>query len=162
MSAGPVAVMLDDVRKRNWRQIVGHDGYFLVLLHLFTVEQGGQNRHVQSGFGAQWASDAAPSPMAGPLEFEDSTMRSLAPGAEALVRVYPLQPAQWSEIEPGTDLNLCKNWPRPLGVGRVVERVDVPRHFVPLRVPDLPVGTESVMLRRKPTLLERFRFWRGH
>lgn len=153
--------MLDVVRKRNWREIIGHDGYFLVLLHLFTAEEGGQNRHVQAGFGANWASDATPGPMPGPLEFEDESMRSLAPGAEALVRVYPIQPAQWVEIEPGMEVNFCKNWPRSLGVGRVLERVGVPRGFVPLRVPDPTAGTASVMLRRKPTLRERFRFWRG-
>jgi len=45
--------------------------------------------------------------MPGPLEFEDDSMRSLAPGAEALVRVYPLQPAQWVEVEPGMQVNLC-------------------------------------------------------
>jgi len=99
--------------------------------------------------------------MPGPLEFEDDSMRSLAPGAEALVRVYPLQPAQWVEIERGMEVHLCKNWPRPLGVGRVLERVRVPRSFVPLRVPDPPAGTASVMLRRKPTFRERIRSWRG-
>lgn len=153
--------MLGSVGSRGWREIIGHDGYFHVLLHLFTVEEGGQNRHVQSGFRANWTADRTRGPMSGPLEFEDETRRSLAPGTDAVVRVYPLQPAQWAEIESGMEVSLCKNWPRALGQGQVIERVRVPRRFVPLRVPDLPAGTASAMLRRQPTLRERLRSLRG-
>jgi hypothetical protein len=34
------------VRMSSWPEAIQHDGYFVVRLHVFTVEEGGQNRHV--------------------------------------------------------------------------------------------------------------------
>lgn len=142
----------------DWREIIGHEGYFVVRLRLFTVEEGGQDRHLQSGFRAMWAADGIPHAMDGPIELADPGSRSVAPGHEATVHVHPLQPLAWVDVEPGMHLRLCKNWPRALGEGVVLERVGVPRKLVPLRIPEPPPGRAAVaVLHRRPTLVERVR-----
>jgi len=50
-------------------------------VRLFTVEEGGQGRHLQSGFRATWWADGTPHPMAGPIVLAEPGRRSVAPGA---------------------------------------------------------------------------------
>lgn len=141
----------------GWREIIGHDGYFVVHLRVYDVAEGGQRRHRQSGFRATWWADGIPHPMAGPIVLTEPGRRSVAPGSEAIVHVHPLQPAAWIDVDPGTHLRFGKRWPRALGEGHVLERVRVPRREVPLRLPSLPPGRAAAVLRRAPTLGERLR-----
>lgn len=151
--------MLVGVGSGDWRQTIGHDGYFVVRLRLFTVEEGGQDRHIQSGFRATWAADDIPHAMDGPIDLADDTARSIAPGREAVVHVHPLQPLAWVDVAPGMHLRLCRNWPRALGEGVVLERVRVPQKLVPLRIPEpLPGRAAVAVLHRRPTLGERVRW----
>lgn len=145
------------MREGDWRDVIGHDGYFVVELHLFTVEEGGQRRHVQSGFRARWTAPGMPHLLEGPLLLAEPGRRSVAPGADAIVHVRPMQPAGWMDVEPGVRLGMCRNGPRELGEGTVVDRVRVPRHFVPLRIVQPPRGTPAVALHRPLTLTERIR-----
>lgn len=139
----------------DWREVIGHDGYFVVRLRLFTVEEGGQRRHIQSGLRAAWTASGVPQLLAGPLMLADDSQRSVAPGAEATVHVHPMQPSAWIDVEPGTRLGMCRNGRRELGEGTVIERVRVPREFVPLRIVHPPKGTPAVALHRPLTLAER-------
>lgn len=141
----------------DWREIIGHDGYFVVRLHLFTAAEGGQARHLQSGFRATWWADGIPHPMDGPIVLAESGRRSVAPGGEAVVHVRPLQPAAWIDVEPGMQLCFGKRWARALGDGQVLERLGVPRKEVPLRLPPLPRGSTAAVLHRRPTWRERVR-----
>jgi hypothetical protein len=102
---------------------VDHDGYFVVQLHLFTVEEGGQGRHLQSGFRATWTTEDVPHAMRGPVVFADSLVRSMGPGEDAVVHVHPELPAAWAHVQPGMRLHLHKNLPRALGEGHVIERI---------------------------------------
>lgn len=141
----------------SWAEAIQHDGYFVVRLRVFTVEEGGQNRHVQSGMKASWTGpDRCPLP--GLLELPDDAVRSIAPGAEAVVHVRPLEPSSWRDVEVGTRIGLCKNWPRELGEGVVIKRVSVPEGCIPPQFSLPHNGTSAVaMLRRRPTLVERIR-----
>lgn len=144
------------MRQGDWREVIGHDGYFVVRLRLFTVEEGGQRRHLQSGFKASWSASSVPRPMDGPILFVDDGQRSLAPGGSAMVHVHPMQPAAWIDVEPGMHLEMCRNWRRALGEGVVLDRVRVPRRVVPMKVLHPPHGTAAV-LHRPLTLRERIR-----
>lgn len=149
------------MRRGDWREVIGHDGYFVVRLHLFTVEEGGQRRHLQSGFRAIWASPGIPHPLDGPLLLAEDGRRSLRPGGDATVHVHPMQPGAWIGVEPGMRLAMVRNWPRALGEGTVLERVAVPRRDVPVRVIHPPTGTPAVaVLQRRPTLRERLQSFR--
>lgn len=140
-----------------WDDAIRHDGHFVVRLRVFTVEQGGQNRHVQSGMKASWTGPGL-TLLPGLLELPSATVRSIAPGAEATVHVRPLEPSSWNSVEAGTRIGLCKNWPRELGEGVVVDRVRVPREYTAPQFPQPRGGTPAVaMLRRQPTLVERIR-----
>ena len=141
----------------SWAEAIQHDGYFVVRLRVFTVEEGGQNRHIQSGMKGSWTGpDRCPLP--GLLELPGETVRSIAPGAQATVHVRPLEPSAWKAVQAGTRIGLCKNWPRELGEGAVVERVSVPVERVLPQFPLPAGGTPAVaMLRRRPTLVERIR-----
>lgn len=141
----------------DWRDIIGHDGYFVVRVRLFTVAEGGQGRHLQSGFRACWWPDGVPHVVAGPIVLSEPGQRSVAPGGEAVVHVHPLQPAAWTDVERGAQLRFGKRWPRALGEGEILERVRVPRKEVPLRLPPLPPGSTAAVLYRRPTLGERLR-----
>lgn len=139
----------------SWADAIQHDGYFVVRLRVFTVDEGGQNRHVQSGMKASWTGpDDCPLP--GLLELPSETVRSIAPGIEAVVHVRPLEPSSWKDVGVGTMLGLCKNWPRELGEGVVVERVSVPEECIPPQWSLPRDGTPAVaMLRRRTTFAER-------
>ena len=141
----------------SWEEAIRHDGYFVVRLRVFTVEEGGQNRHIQSGMKASWTGPDHQL-LPGLLELRSSTVRSIAPGTEATVHVRPLEPSSWDSVEARTRIGLCKNWPRELGEGVVIERVRVPREYTPPRFRPPRNSTPAVaMLRRQPTFGERFR-----
>ena len=141
----------------SWAEAIQHDGYFVVRLRVFTVEEGGQNRHVQSGMKASWTGpDRRPLP--GLLKLPNEAVRSIAPGTEAVIHVRPLEPSSWKDVEVGTRIGLCKNWPRELGEGVVIKRVSVPEEGIPPQFPLPRNGTSAVaMLRCRPTLAERIR-----
>jgi hypothetical protein len=143
------------VRTGSWKEAIQHDGYLVVRLRVFTLEEGGQNRHIQSGMRASWdGPDHRLLP--GLLELASESERSIAPGVEALVHVRPLEPSSWKGVDVGTRISLCKNWPRALGEGVVVERVGVPEELVPPRFPSPRGGTPAVArLQRRTTIGER-------
>jgi len=116
----------------RWRLLLGHDGYFVVRLRLFTPDAGGRARALQSGYRADWILGADALPTRAPIDFVDGR-RSLKPGEDALVRAYPLSPERWHCVGPGTELELWWKGGRRLGVGVVEARVNVPSESVPLR-----------------------------
>ena len=145
------------MREGNWRDAIRHDGYLVVRLRVFSVEEGGQNRYVQSGMKATWVGPRDEY-LTGLLELPDPAVRSIASGAEGVVHVRPLEPSQWNGVARGAQIGLCKNWPRRLGQGVVLERVGVPTRCVPPEFPLPPHGRPAVaMLRRRPTLGELVR-----
>lgn len=67
----------------RWRQVIGHDGYFLVDLRMALPEEGGRGRAVQSGYQAAWwlvAPDGERWLGSGPVDLCDG-LRSIKPGA---------------------------------------------------------------------------------
>ena len=55
----------DRMRRGRWKDTIQHDGYFVVRLRLFTVDEGGQNRHVQSGIKGRWTTSEGRGPAPG-------------------------------------------------------------------------------------------------
>ncbi len=147
------------MRRGDWREVIGHDGHLVVRLHLFDVSEGGQDRHLPSGYRADWTAAPDGGPMHGPITFPDPALRSVAPGTSAVVHVHPMQPAEWVDVGPGAELRMCRNWPRALGAAVVLERVDVPDGFVPLLLPPPPPGSVAAVLRYRPSWRERVAGW---
>jgi hypothetical protein len=119
------------VWKGDWRDNVGHDGFIVVRLRLFTVGEGGQNRLLQAGLRATWRVGSFGALLPAPFLFADPELRCLRPGEETVVHARPLIPPAWVGVAPGTRLGLTKNPPREIGEGHVVELVDIPPDFVP-------------------------------
>jgi hypothetical protein len=145
------------VGTNTWAAAIRHEGYFIVRLRVLAAEEGGQNRHLQSGLKATWTGPQ-PWPLPGLLELPTWSGRSIAPGSEAIVHVRPLEPSAWNDVRAGTRIGLCKNWPREIGEGVVIERVDVPERHVPpqFRLPADRTAAAAT-LRSRLTLVERAR-----
>src|SRR5882757_5374380 len=115
---GGSATMVCVTGTERWRLLLGHDGYFVVRLRLFSSDEGGRDRALQSGFRADWILGDDELPTRAPIDLEGER-RSLMPGEEALVRAYPLQPERWCAIEPGHEIRLFWRMGRHLGLGVV-------------------------------------------
>jgi hypothetical protein len=111
---------------RDWRGLVQADVFMVVRLRLYTVAEGGQNRVLQSGFRARWQWGPGRGCQEAPLVFADDARRSLRPGEEAIVHVFPLIPDGWDDVGAGTRLGLCTNPPRLLGEGDLLDRSRLP------------------------------------
>lgn len=127
----------------SWRKFIGHDGYFVATLRLTTPQEGGRSRAVQSGYHAQWwLVEAAGESWrgSGPIDIVSET-RSIKPGQQGEVRIYPMDPAQWRDVIAGAVLHLRERVGQTLGVAAVTERVRVPQD-APLRLDaaQLPPG----------------------
>jgi hypothetical protein len=129
----------------QWRQLIGHDGYFVVRLRLLTPEEGGRGRAIQSGYHPQWWISGSEVRLgSGPLDVIDEL--SIRPGQTGSVRVYPMGPAQWKNVQPGMVIDLRERQHKTLGTGEVLERLEVPDD-APLRLDAVP--HRGKLLRRK-------------
>jgi hypothetical protein len=127
----------------SWRDVIGHDGYFAATLRLTTPDEGGRSRAVQSGYHAQWwLLEAAEESWrgSGPIDIVGET-RSIKPGQQGEVRIYPMDPSQWRDVTVGAVLHLREKVGQTLGVAVVAERIRVPQD-APLRLEEvrLPPG----------------------
>lgn len=119
----------------QWRQLIGHEGYFLVALRMTTPTEGGRGRAVQSGYRAVWWLVAASGETflgSAPIDLADG-QRSIRSGSAGRVRLHPLLPADWRLVQPGATVHLRERPGQTLGVGTVLERVGVPDE-APLRM----------------------------
>src|SRR5665811_880726 len=92
----------------SWRDVIGHDGYFAATLRLTTPDEGGRSRAVQSGYHAQWwLVEAARESWrgSGPIDIVGED-RSIKPGQQGEVRIYPMDPSQWRDVTAGAVLHL--------------------------------------------------------
>lgn len=112
----------------RWRDLLTHDGSVVVRLRLLTSGEGGRDRAVQSGSRAEWLLPGDATPTAAPVDLVGG-LRSLAPGAEGLVRAYPMEPQRWHDLAPGTVIDLAWTKGRRLGFGVVEAVEDVPAHL---------------------------------
>lgn len=113
----------------SWRDVIGHDGYFAATLRLTTPDEGGRSRAVQSGYHAQWWSlEAAEESWrgSGPIDIVGET-RSIKPGQQGEIRIYPMDPSQWRDVTAGAVLHLREKVGQTLGVAVVTESVRVPQ-----------------------------------
>lgn len=87
--------------------------------------------------------------MRGPIDLVDPA-RSIKPGDEALIRVYPLQPERWTGALVGTEIALLWRPGRsPRGIGLVEQRVNVPESAAPLHRDRLRLRPGAAILWRK-------------
>jgi hypothetical protein len=122
--------------------LIGHDGYFVAVLRLFDIDEGGRSRVVQSGFRADWIVMDDGLPDRGPLDLLGGRS-SVKPGEEALIRIYPFSPGRWASVHPGSRIPLAGaprrqgrrngNGVRVVGSAEITERMDVPFEAVGLR-----------------------------
>lgn len=132
--------------RERWREFLAHDGYVLMRLHLLSPQEGGGKRAIQSGYRADWVVDEREPPERAPIDFVDGR-RSLKPGAEGLVRAYPLRPERWRNTAPGSEVALRSKPGRVLGLAVVEAKVDLPTEHVGLRLPHLPERKGSYLRR---------------
>jgi hypothetical protein len=119
----------------SWRDVIGHNGYFVATLRLTTPQDGGRSRAVQSGYHAQWWSIEAAGESwrgSGPIDIVGARA-SIKPGEQGGVRIYPMDPAQWRDVTAGAVLHLRERAGQTLGVAAVSERFRVPQD-APLRL----------------------------
>jgi hypothetical protein len=124
----------------SWRDVIGHDGYFAATLRLTTPDEGGRSRAVQSGYHAQWWSlETAQESWrgSGPLDIVGEA-RSIKPGQQGEIRIYPMDPSQWHDVAAGAVLHLRERVGQTLGVAVVTGCVRVPQ--------DAPLRLEGVRL----------------
>lgn len=113
----------------RWRRVIGHDGYLLAELRLLTPAQGGRGRAVQSGYHAQWWwIDGQKEQWVGSGPLDVTEAPSIKPGTGGAIRLYPMNPAQWQGVGPGSVLHLRERVGQTLGVATVHQRIDVPDH----------------------------------
>jgi hypothetical protein len=139
----------------SWRDVIGHDGYFAATLRLTTPDEGGRSRAVQSGYHAQWWSlEAAEESWrgSGPIDIVGET-RSIKPGYQGEIRIYPMDPSQWRDVTAGAVLHLREKVGQTLGVAVVTESVRVPQD-APLRLEGVRLPAAAARL-SSPRLSER-------
>lgn len=126
----------------RWRQVIGHDGYFVADLRLTTPEEGGRARAIQSGYHAQWWLVAGADETwlgSGPVDLLDER-RSIKPGHTGRVAIRPMYPTAWQHVDTEHVLHLRERIGQTLGIATVTARVDVPD--------DAPLRLDAV--RRRP------------
>ena len=138
----------------SWRDVIVHDGYLAATLRLTTPGEGGRSRAVQSGYHAQWwLVEAARESWrgSGPIDIVGES-RSIKPGQQGEVRIYPMDPSQWLDVTAGAVLHLRERVGQTLGVAVVAERVRVPQD-APLLLEGVRLPPGAVWL-SSPTLSE--------
>jgi hypothetical protein len=100
-------------------------GYVRARLRLTATESGGKKRSIRSGYRPQW--DLGFRTEDGEIAYCDAQVRllsieTLAPGAEAEVRLHPFFPEYWHDVAAGDVLSLYEG-NRRLGEAHVIEVV---------------------------------------
>ncbi|MBY8864006.1 hypothetical protein K7711_46615 [Nocardia sp. CA2R105] len=111
-----------DHEHNRWTATESERGYIRARLQLLTTEQGGRRAPLHSGYRAHWAfpPDMHAENHDAPLTLE--TVRTLAPGEEAMIRLHPLRPDLWPTITPGVRLSMLEG-ARLVGSADAVEVV---------------------------------------
>lgn len=152
------AVPLIRRRVERWRRVIGHDGYLIVEPRLSTAAEGGRSRAVQSGYHAQWwrvNGDGERWLGSGPIDLVNCL--SIKPGATGPIRIRPMDPSAWLDVQAETVLHLRERVGQTLGVATVVDRVGVP-DAAPLRLGAVPLRPGEALLELvRPTLWTRLR-----
>lgn len=113
----------------SWREVIGHEGYYVAELTLRASDAGGMKRPITSGYRATWTWERESRPLIGPIDLvADANVR---PGGSALIRVRPMLTRAWQGIAAG-DVLLLQHRGREVGVAWILEEHDVPED-APLR-----------------------------
>ncbi|WP_143268965.1 hypothetical protein [Amycolatopsis vastitatis] len=114
--------MDSDHEHNRWIEAEAKRGYIRARLLLVTASQGGRRTPIHSGYRSHWVfpPDVHPESHDAPLTLE--TVKTLAPGEEATVRLHPLMPDLWPPVGPGLRLSM-REGARIVGLAEVVEVV---------------------------------------